>query len=58
MSFTQAKGQHYTQGERLAKDQGGGRSYTSVWRATQARDAVTGVAVASVHGAELAELVA
>ncbi len=38
--------------------QRGGRSYTSVWRATQARDAVTSVAVASVHVAELAELVA
>ena len=38
--------------------QGGGRSYTSVWRATQAREAVTSVAVDSLHVAELAELIA
>jgi hypothetical protein len=36
----------------------GGRTFTSVWRASQAREAVTDVAVASVHVVELAELAA
>jgi hypothetical protein len=34
----------------------GGRTFTSVWRATQARQGVTDVDVASVHVVELAEL--
>ena len=37
---------------------GGGRTYTSVWRAAQAREGVTSVDVASVHVVELAELTA
>ena len=37
---------------------GGGRTYTSVWRASQARAAVTHVDAASVHVVELAEMVA
>lgn len=36
----------------------GGRSFGSVWRAVQARDAVTTVATASLHVVELAELAA
>jgi hypothetical protein len=32
--------------------------FTSVWRASQARDGVTDVAVGSVHVVELAELAA
>jgi hypothetical protein len=35
---------------------GGARSYTSVWRASQARQSVTSVDVASVHVVELNEL--
>ena len=34
----------------------GGRTFTSVWRATQARASVTSASVASVHVVELAEL--
>jgi hypothetical protein len=37
---------------------GSGRSYTSVWRASQARAAVSNVDAASVHVIELAELAA
>jgi hypothetical protein len=37
---------------------GGGATYTSVWRAAQARTSVTNVDVASVHVVEVAELVA
>jgi len=37
---------------------GGGSMFTSVWRASQARDGVTDVAVGSVHVVELAELAA
>ena len=37
---------------------GGSRTYTSVWRAAQARTSVTNVDVASVHVVELAELAA
>ncbi len=36
----------------------GGRSFASVWRAVQARDAVTAVATTSLHVVELAELAA
>ena len=36
----------------------GGRSFGSVWRAVQARDAVKTVATASLHVVELAELLA
>ena len=37
---------------------GGGGTFTSVWRASQARDGVTDVAAGSVHVVELAELTA
>jgi len=37
---------------------GGGGTFTSVWRASQARDAVTDVAAGRVHVVELAELTA
>jgi Family of unknown function (DUF6603) len=35
---------------------GGGRTFTSVWRATQVRDSVTSVPTRSLHVVELAEL--